>query len=206
MGFYQKHIVPRFTAFVMGAKPITKQREKVVPLAEGRILEIGMGAGHNLPFYDPSKVEKVWGLEPDPGIRKYAMPKAEAVPFDVEFLDLPGEEIPLEDKSVDTVLTTFTMCSIPGVHDALLGMRRVLKPGGRMIFCEHGTAPDEGVRKWQDRVNPIWRGISGGCNVNRNIPKLIDDAGFKVENMENMYLPGTPKFAGYNFWGSATAR
>ena len=206
MGFYEKYILPWGLDRAMGQKPIMKQREKVVPLAEGRVLEIGMGAGHNIPFYDPTKVEMVWGLEPAQEMRDRAKPLADKVPFDVTFLDLPGEDIPLEDDTADTVLITFTMCTIPDVITALHGMRRVLKPGGRMIFCEHGKAPDEAVLKWQNRINPIWKKIGGGCNVNRDIPALVQEGGFKIESMDTMYLPKTPKIMGFNYWGTAVER
>ncbi|MFW6027890.1 MAG: class I SAM-dependent methyltransferase, partial [bacterium] len=173
MGFYQRFCVPMVIDFACGLKPIRKQREKVVPKAEGRILEVGIGSGLNLPWYDPAKVERVFGLEPDPYIRKRAEKRVKTVPFEVEFLDLPGEEIPLADKSVDTVLITYTLCTIPGWQAALHQMRRVLKPGGRMLFCEHSRAPDPGVAKWQDRLNPIWRPIAGGCNMNRPMTDMI---------------------------------
>lgn len=191
--------------FACGMKPIRKQREKVVPKAQGRILEVGIGSGLNLPYYDPAKVEHVFGLEPDPWIRKRAEKRVKAVPFEVEFLDLPGEEIPLEDKSVDTVLITYTLCTIPDWNAALHQMRRVLKPGGRMLFCEHSRAPDAGVAKWQDRLNPVWRPIAGGCNMNRPMTDMITGTGWRIEGLETMYLPNTPKILGFNVWGAAKA-
>ncbi|MDZ4739272.1 MAG: class I SAM-dependent methyltransferase [Alphaproteobacteria bacterium] len=187
----------------MSAKPITYQRKKVVPLAQGRVLEIGMGAGQNLAFYDAAKVQHVWGLEPSAEMRERAQRRAKDIKFSLEFLDLKAEEIPLADKSADTVLVTYTLCTIPEVVKALKGMRRVLKPGGRLIFCEHGKAPDANVRKWQDRITPVWKVIGGGCHVGRAIPELIREGGFEIEKMETMYLPGTPRFAGYNYWGTA---
>ncbi|HEY6131866.1 MAG TPA: class I SAM-dependent methyltransferase, partial [Halioglobus sp.] len=123
--------------------------------------------------------------------------------FEVEFIGLSGEEIPLADASVDTVLVTFALCTIPDPVTALRGMSRVLRPGGSLVFCEHGRAPDPEVRKWQDRINPLWRRIAGGCHLNRDIPHLLDAGGFAVAVMQTGYLPSTPKFAGYNFWGSA---
>jgi ubiquinone/menaquinone biosynthesis C-methylase UbiE len=204
MGFYDRHILPILLNGAMSAKPISYQRRKVVPRAEGRVLEIGFGAGHNLPYYDASKVMKVWALEPSREMRARAAERLKLSPLDIEFLDLPGEEIPLDDASADTVLVTYTLCTIPDVMRALSGMRRVMKPGGKMIFCEHGEAPDESVRRWQRRITPIWKRIGGGCHVGRAIPKLIRDAGFAITDMETMYLPGTPRFAGFNYWGSAT--
>lgn len=204
MGFYDRYILPLLLGTVMGAKPITYQRKKVVPRAEGRVLEIGFGAGHNLPFYDPAKVTHLWALEPSKELRARAAKRVAANTIPIEFLDLPGEEIPLDDASVDNVLITYTMCTIPDVARALSQMRRVLKPQGRMIFCEHGKAPDTDVEKWQHRIEPMWKTISGGCHLARPIPSLITDSGFAIGDMETMYLPGTPRWSGFNYWGSAT--
>ena len=206
MGFYDRHILPRLLDTAMSAKPITYQRRKVVPRASGRVLEIGFGAGHNLPFYDSSKVEHIWALEPAAEMRARAATRAAASPIAMEFIGLPSEKIPLDADSADTILITYTLCSIPDVMAALGEMRRVMKPSGRMIFCEHGEAPDDSVKRWQRRITPVWKMIGGGCHVGRPIPKLIQDAGFKVEDMETMYLPGTPRFAGFNYWGSASKR
>jgi len=203
MGFYDRHILPRLLNLAMGAKPITYQRRKVVPRAEGRVLEIGFGAGHNMPFYDMTKVSHVWALEPAAEMRGRAADRVAASGLAVEYLDLPGEQIPLEDESADTVLVTYTLCTIPDVMKALSEMRRALKPSGSLIFCEHGEAPDASVKRWQERITPLWKKIGGGCHVGRPIPKLIADAGFRVADMETMYLPGTPRFAGFNYWGSA---
>lgn len=204
MGLYDKHILPRFINLACGTKPISHQRRKVVPQASGRILEIGIGPGLNLPYYDTNKVEMVYGLEPSSDMRKLAGNRVRQVPFKVEFIDLPGEEIPLENNSVDTVLLTYTLCTIPDGLSALKQMKRVLKPGGRLIFCEHGAAPDKSVEKWQNRINPMWKPIAGGCNLNRKIPQLIEESGFKIETMDSAYIPGTPKIAAYNYWGAAT--
>jgi len=203
MSFYERRILPWLLDLAMNAKPIRYQRRKVVPLAEGRVLEIGLGSGPNLAFYDPAKVTHVWGLEPSAEMRAIARKRAGDIKFGLEFLDLKAEEIPLEDKAADTVLVTYTLCTIADVARALKGMRRVLKPGGRLIFCEHGKAPDENVRKWQERLTPIWKAIGGGCHLARPIPELIREGGFQIEKMETMYLPGTPRFAGFNYWGSA---
>ena len=204
MGFYNRHILPRLLNAAMSARPITHQRRKVVPRAEGRVLEVGFGAGHNLPHYDASKVTHLWALEPAKEMRERAAERVAASPIEVEFLDLPGEQIPLDDEAADTVLITYTLCSIPDVHKALGEMRRVLKPQGSMIFCEHGEAPDANVKRWQDRLTPVWKAIGGGCHLGRPIPGLIRDAGFRVDDMETMYLPGTPRFAGFNYWGTAS--
>ncbi len=179
--------------------------EKVVPLAKGRVLEIGIGSGLNFPHYDSSNVDYVWGLDPSPQMRKMAERRMIDLPFEVEFIGLSGEEIPLETNSVNTVLVTYTLCTIPDAVQALREMSRVLTPSGELIFCEHGLAPDEGVRKWQSIVNPIWKRMAGGCNLNRPIPYLIEQGGFKINNIETMYIPGW-KPATFNYWGSAVQR
>lgn len=203
MGFYDKHILPRFINCACGAKPIMKQREKVVPQAHGTVLEIGIGTGLNLPYYDASRMQRLIGLDPSEESWVLAGERAAHVDFPVEFIGLPGEEIPLEDASVDTVLITFALCTIPDPVAALHGMARVLRPGGSLVFCEHGKAPDVGVNKWQNRINPFWRRLAGGCNLNRDIPAILGEGGFRITELEQCYLPGTPKFAGYNFWGRA---
>lgn len=179
-----------------------KQREKVVPFASGEVLEIGVGSGLNFPYYDRAAVTKVWALEPSEGMRKLARRRLTGTELPVEFIDLPGEEIPLEAASVDTVLVTYTLCTIPQIDAALAGMRRVLRPGGRLLYAEHGAAPDRNVRKWQDRLNPAWNRIAGGCNMNRDIAGIIDSAGFRIESDERMYIPGL-RILSYSYWGSA---
>jgi SAM-dependent methyltransferase len=205
MGFYEKYILPKLTDILCSAKPLMKQRQKIVPLAEGRVLEIGIGSGLNLPFYDKAKVEHVWGLDPSKEIIAMAEKQARGVGFDVEFIRLSGEEIPLDDRSADTVLVTYTLCTIPDVVRALEGMRRILKPGGELIFCEHGAAPDKAVRRWQNRINPIWKKVAGGCNLNRPIPSLIEQGGFTIKSLETMYIPGW-RPACFNYWGTAVHR
>ena len=203
MKLYEKYVVPRLLNFSCGLKPIQYQRKKVVPLAEGEILEVGIGSGLNLPYYETSRVKKIWGLDPSEELHDMAKKVASGLDLNVEFLLSGAEEIPLLDGSVDTALITYTLCSIPEVEEAIKEIKRVIKPGGAMIFCEHGMAPDENTLKWQERINPYWKKISGGCNINRDIPNLIESAGFSISQLETMYLPGTPKILGYNYWGSA---
>ena len=203
MGFYDRYILPKVLNWSCGTKPVQQQRQKVVPFAEGRVLEIGIGSGLNLPYYDPTKVERVIGLDPAEEMLTYARRRSEKLPFAVEYLALDGQRIPLERETVDTVLVTYTLCTIPDPIAALEGMRGVLKPNGRLIFCEHGRAPDEAVRRWQNRLNPIWGRIGGGCNLNRDIPALIETAGFRIDTLDSVYLARTPRFAGFNYWGSA---
>ena len=206
MGFYDKHILPHFLNCACGSKPIKYQREKVVPMAEGLVLEVGIGSGLNIPYYDAAKVDKILGLDPSEELNRMALKVAEDKGIPVEFILSGAEAMPMPDNHVDTVLVTFTICTIPEVAAANKEMLRVLKPGGKMIFCEHGLAPDTNVSKWQSRIDPIWGKIAGGCHLNRDIPGLITAAGFEIEAMEQMYLPSTPKFAGYNYWGTAVAR
>lgn len=168
-------------------------------------MEIGIGSGLNLPYYDASRVEKVIGLDPSPEMTKYAKKAASAVPFNVEFIELPGEEIPLDDDSIDTILITYTLCSITDTEAALCQMARVLKPGGKLIFCEHGAAPDKSIRWWQDHLNPVWSRLGGGCQLNREIPGLIEKGGFRIVNMKAKYIPGW-KPASFNYWGSAVIK
>jgi ubiquinone/menaquinone biosynthesis C-methylase UbiE len=203
MGLYDKYFLAPFINCACGTKPILYQRKKVVPQCEGRVLEVGMGSALNLPYYDRDKVEFIWGLEPSEAMRDKAASNIEKSGLDVKLIDLPGEEIPLEDNSVDTVLLTYTLCTIPDWHTALEQMRRVLKPGGKLIFTEHGEAPDAGVLKWQNRINPIWRKFAGGCNLHRPIPKLLTETGFDLKELDAMYLPSTPKLFAYNYWGVA---
>lgn len=203
MSFYQDRILPHLTDLACSAKPTEKQRQKIVPLAQGEVLEIGFGSGLNLPFYDRRKVHKIWGLEPSEGMRRKARARVRASKLEVEFIDLPGENIPLEANSVDTVLVTYSLCTIADALAALDGMRRVLKPGGSLLYCEHGIAPDEGVRRWQRRLNPVWSRMSGGCNMDRDIPNLLKKGGFDITADQRMYIPGV-KVLCYNYWGTAT--
>ena len=180
-----------------------KQREKVIPLAEGKVLEVGIGSGLNIPFYKAHKVEHLWGLDPSAEMWSIAQKNAAQNHIDAEFIQSGAESIPLDNNSADTVVMTFTMCTISEVHSALDEIRRVLKPGGKLIFCEHGMAPDKSVQRWQNRLNPVWNKLGGGCNLNRPIPHLLEQSGFKSRDMETMYLPGW-KPASFNYWGTAT--
>ena len=206
MSLYEKYVLPKFLNCACGSKPVARQREKVVPLAEGKVLEIGIGSGLNLPFYDKTKVDEIWGLDPSEELSEMARAVAIQEGMEVNFISSGAEEIPLPDDHFDSVLITYTMCTIPEVIRANTEIRRVLKNQGKMIFCEHGAAPDDNIRKWQKRINPFWGKIAGGCNINRNIPSLIQESGFDIIEMEEMYLPNTPKIAGYNFWGYAVSK
>lgn len=202
VSFYERYCLPCLLNCACSMKPIRTQRATVVPRASGRVLEVGMGSGLNLPYYDSERVELVWGLEPAEAMRKLARRRIEEAAVDVELIDLPGEAIPLPDNSVDTVLLTFTLCTIADWETALEQMHRVLKSSGKLIFCEHGEAPDEKVRHWQDRLNPYWTRLAGGCNLNRPIPGLIKDAGFHIESQDAAYYPG-PRPLSYFYHGIA---
>ena len=167
------------------------------------VLEIGLGAGHNLPHYDPSQVERVVGIDPCEESWRLARPRVRAVPFDVEFKAGSAEDIPADDASFDTVLLTFSLCTIPDPAAAVKEARRVLRPSGKLVFCEHGEAPHAEVARWQARVNPVWKRLFGGCNLNRNIVEIIGGNGFRLDDVDQMYLPGTPRVAGFNIWGTA---
>jgi len=202
MGFYDYYLLPRLVHFTCGLKPAMKQRQKVVPMAAGNVLEIGIGSGLNIPLYDPGRVNHLWGLDPSAEMWAIAQKNAAEHHLEAEFIQSGAECIPLEANTVDTAVMTYTMCTIPEVAAALAEIRRVLKPGGTMLFCEHGLAPDEDVRRWQQRVNPLWTRLAGGCNLNRPIPDLLRQAGFEVAELHTMYIPGW-RPACFNYWGSA---
>ena len=204
MGFYNKYILPKIINAGCGTKPIRKQREKVLPLCKGIVLEIGCGSGLNFSFYEENNIDKLYALEPDKEMLRQAESVVKEVNFPITFLETGAEKIPLEDYSIDTALLTYTLCTIPDPLAALLEIRRVLKKGGKLVFCEHGMAPENNVKKMQNFINSFWPIFVGGCNLNRDIPSLIKDAGFLVDNLETMYLPKTPKWFGYNYWGSAS--
>jgi len=202
MPFYRNHIYPRLVSALGDPKPIREVRQRMIPLAQGEVLEIGVGPGVNFVLYDPKKVSKVYALEPNPGMIRLAEQHRRAE-LNVEFLNLPGERIPLGDGSVDTVVSTFTLCTIPGVADAIRGIGRVLRPGGQFLFFEHGLSPDIRVRRWQERTEPLFQWAFEGCHVTRDIPALIKEGGFRVERMETGYLARFPKSGSYCFWGVA---
>ena len=206
MSLYEKYVLPKFLNCACGSKPISYQRKKVVPMAEGKVLEIGIGSGLNLPFYDKSKLDELWGLDPSEGLSEMAKQVADEEAMEVNFISAGAEEIPLPDNHFDSVLVTYTMCTIPEVDRASKEIQRVLKSNGKMIFCEHGLAPDKNIKKWQNRINPFWKKLAGGCNINRNIPSVIQESGFDIIDLEEMYLPSTPKIAGYNYWGYAVSK
>jgi ubiquinone/menaquinone biosynthesis C-methylase UbiE len=201
MGFYSDVILPRICDLSMRNKQLLPFRQRVIDAAEGRVLEIGVGSGLNLAFYRPP-VREVLALEPAPRLMTMARGASHRASTPVSFLEASAEAIPLEQHCVDTIVTTWTMCSIPHAATALAEMRRVLRPGGKLLFVEHGLAPDEGVRRWQDRLTPAWRCISGGCHLNRPIASMIEGAGFRIDRIETGYIPG-PKPLTFMYEGSA---
>ncbi len=203
MPFYKDHVYPHLVTVLGNPKPIQKIRQRLLPFAQGTVLEIGVGPGVNFPHYDQLKVSRIYALEPNPGMIRRAEEQRRRTKLDIEFLDLPGERIPLADGSVDTVVSTFTLCTIPGVVEAIRGIGRVLKPGGRFIFFEHGLAPDPPVRQWQERTEPFFQWAFEGCHVTRDIPSLIKEGGFDIERMDTGYVAPFPKCGTYCFWGVA---
>ena len=199
---WNEYALPVLLDKACSLKPMMRQREIIVPQASGVTLEIGIGTGLNLAYYQRDKITKLYGLDPELQMHRRAIQRQREANIDVELLGLPAEQIPLDDASCDTVLTTFTLCTIPEVDKALAEMRRVLKPGGKLLFCEHGQAPDANVLRWQNRFQPLWKKIAGGCHLNRAIPDLLTDAGFNVDSLEQRYLKG-PKPWTYVYWGAA---
>jgi ubiquinone/menaquinone biosynthesis C-methylase UbiE len=199
MGLYEQYIVPHLVNLAMRNRQLAPYRERVLSQAEGQVLEIGIGSGANLPLYT-DRAHEVLGLEPHPKLLKMASGKTARVPS--KMIEGSAESIPLDDHSIDTVVTTWTLCTIPDPSAALVEMRRVLKPGGQLLFVEHGLSPDEQVRKWQNRLNPLWKRIAGGCNLNRPIATLIEGAGFQVAQLDIGYMSG-PKPMTFMYEGVA---
>jgi ubiquinone/menaquinone biosynthesis C-methylase UbiE len=191
MGFYQRRIVPWLTHLAMRQENLLPFRRQAVNAADGRVLEIGIGSGLNLPLYGGA-VSSVIGLEPSAELLRMARSRASAAAVPVSLLDASAEAIPLDAGSIDTVVSTWSFCTIPDLSRALAEMRRVLKPGGALLFVEHGRAPEAGVARWQDRLDPLWSHVAGGCHLNRKMDDLLIEAGFRIDTMKNPRLPGPP--------------
>ncbi|PYS13662.1 MAG: SAM-dependent methyltransferase [Acidobacteria bacterium] len=191
MSIYQDRVLPYLIHLSMRQGNLATYRQRLLSAAEGRILEIGVGSGHNFRYYS-ERANHVIGLDPSPKLLSMAREtiRSQAFPFPVELLQASAEAIPLRSGSLDTVVTTWTLCTIPNVTSALAEMCRVLKPDGRFLFVEHGLSPDPAVRRWQDRLTPIWKRISGGCHLNRAISQLVQDAGFRIDRIETGYMKG----------------
>lgn len=201
MNFYERCILPRLLDLAMRNKEATRFRARLVPQARGATLEVGIGSGLNLPFYG-EQIERLVGVDPSEALLRMAKRRARATTIPIEFIARSGEALPLADASVDTAVFTFTLCTIPDPLKALREARRVLKPSGELLFAEHGLAPDEGVRRWQRRLNPLWRRVAGGCNLDRRIDELIGAAGFRFAALETEYAKG-PRPMSYVYIGRA---
>ncbi len=202
--WYERHVLPHLIDMACGIKAVRRLRRKVVPRAYGQVLEIGIGTGLNLEHYEKSGITKIVGLDPGLEMHHLAQKRAKKEGMQVELVGLSAEKIPFAAATFDTVVVTYTLCTIPDAVAALREMHRVLKPGGKLLFCEHGLAPDAPVQRWQNRLSPMWSKFAGGCNLNRDIPAMLKEAGFKSDDMQTRYLPG-PRFLTYNYWGSASA-
>lgn len=202
MGLYSRYIAPRLVDCACGTKPIAYQRRKIIPRAAGVVLEIGAGGGRNFALYDREKVERVIALEPDAAMVKRGRAR-QPEGLALDWLQRGAEDAGLAPGSIDTIVTTYTLCTIPDAVGALAALKRALKPEGQLLFCEHGVAPDADVTKWQRRLEPVWRPLAGGCHLTRDVEAMIGAAGWRIQGVERMYLPGTPRFAGYNVWGAA---
>ncbi len=204
MSFYENKILPRVINCACGMKAVDLQRAKVVPLAQGQVLELGIGTGLNVKHYDAKRVSKVIGVDPSEESWQLAQPAVQQSDVPVEYLQSSAEEIPLATDSVDTAVITYTLCTIPDPSRALAEVVRVLRPGGRVLVAEHALAPDASVAKWQNRLNGFWGKMAGGCHINRDICRLIEATPLQIQDWQAMYLPQTPKIAGYNVWGTAS--
>ena len=203
--WYDRHILPSALDFACGLPMVGRMRAQVVPRAQGRVLEVGIGTGLNMRYYDKTRVTQITGLDPALELHPLARQRIKEAGLDVTLMGLSAEQIPLPDASFDTVLITYTLCTIPDPVAALHEMRRVLTPSGQLLYCEHGRAPDESVRRWQERLQPLWGPLAGGCHLGRDIPALLQSAGFELPDLHTRYLPG-PRPMTFHYWGVAHAR
>ena len=203
MPFYRDYIYPHLVDILGDPRPIQEIRQKIIPFADGQVLEIGAGSGANFPHYDPTRVSKLYALEPNPGMIRLAQKQPHRTRLNIEFLDLPGERIPLEDATVDTVVSTFTLCTIPGIEEVIQGLVRVLKSEGKLIFFELGLSPDPSVQRWQKQLEPVHRWLFQGLYLTRDIPALLMEGGFQIDKVETGYLARFPKSLSHCWWGIA---
>jgi ubiquinone/menaquinone biosynthesis C-methylase UbiE len=204
MNLYDKYILPKAINWACGHKPFNKQREKIVPLAKGKVLEIGIGSGLNLPYYG-KEVEYVLGIDPAEEVWRQNKIDIKELPFTFEFQKAYAENIAADNQSFDTIVITYAMCSIPTIELAFEEIRRVLKPNGQLLFSEHGKAPDAATQKIQKFLNPAWSKLGGGCHLNKDIPKIIQQNGFEFKTLTESYIPGWKPLS-FNYWGVAKMR
>lgn len=202
MGLYKKYILPTVIDLACKQNSSMRQRMKVIPLATGNVLEIGIGSGLNLPIYNNKNVTHLTAIDPSKELWAKNIIDTKNLPFEFAFTEAFAENIPEENNKFDTVVITYALCTISDTNKALAEMRRVLKPNGKLIFCEHGKAPDKVIQKWQNLINPLWKNIGGGCNLNRDIPLIIEENGFKINNLEKMYISEWKPLS-FNYWGTA---
>ncbi|SCY67183.1 class I SAM-dependent methyltransferase [Microvirga guangxiensis] len=205
MSLYSRYIGPKLVSCLCSMDDISAERERVIPLARGVVLEIGMGPGLNLPFYNPADVTKVIGVDPNDAFLHLGEARQRSSHVQVEIVRAPAEALPLGDETIDTAVITYTLCSVEDPEQALREVRRVLKPGGRVLFLEHGLSPEEDVARWQHRLNPIWRSLAVGCNLTRPVAELLRQNGFSIQEMEEYYLGGAPRVIGFHCRGVAQA-
>lgn len=203
-GWYERHVLPYLVDLACGLNTVRRQRRKVVPAAHGNVLEVGIGTGLNLEHYDKARVDQVVGVDPGLEMHPLAQKRARQAGLTVELVGLSAEKLPFDASTFDTVVVTYALCTIADPLAALVEMRRVLKRGGLLVFCEHGLAPDPSVRRWQHRLTPLWARVAGGCHLDRNVPALLSEAGFQSRDLQTAYLPG-PRVLTYNYWGTAEA-
>ncbi|WP_284125623.1 class I SAM-dependent methyltransferase [Parerythrobacter aestuarii] len=199
--WWGRHGVPRVIKFACGMPAIMKRRSRIVPLANGHVFELGCGGGINQQFYNPDAIDSYAGIDPDPTLLEYARAEAQKKGWNVDIRSGIGEDIPFDDNSFDTVVCTYTMCSVQDQAQVIREMRRILKPGGKLLFLEHGRAPDADVARFQERIEPYWKPFAGGCHLTRPVTEAVRAGGFVVEPMGATYLPKTPKSLGWNEWG-----
>lgn len=202
-GWWERIMVPKLIGCACAQPQIMKARSRIVPRAEGDVLELGCGGGINMAFYDPARLKSYSGVDPSAGLLDRSREAAQAIGIEADIRGGVGEAIPFASESFDTVLCTFTLCSVDDQMQVLSEMRRVLRPGGKILFLEHGSAPDEGVRKWQRRIEPVWRRIGGNCHLTRPITAAYEQAGFRVAGGDKGYMPKSPRPFSWIEWGEA---
>lgn len=200
--FYEDKVLSRFIKCACGDPKIMELRAQLIPLAEGRVFELGVGGGLNQPFYHPARVTSFAGIDPGAKLLDYARAAAKEKGWEADIRQGRGEAIPFDDASFDTVVSTYTLCSVDDQAQVLKELRRILKPGGKILFLEHGRAPDRGPARWQRRIEPVWKRVMGNCHLTREVAGAVKNAGFTVEGLGQNYMPKMPRWAGWMEWGA----